>query len=212
MCVHSEQLFPGTSKSLTSDFDSKVTLIHVPSIGGCPLEQYFSCSFLANWISPMTVLLRASAMAPHVGFSLDVNHVRKTSLSWSPGSPYWTLKRSKVPTSTWSWTPRLYHLEQHGKVPLWTAARSVMPKGAPETVDVKKQVRIPVDVLVYLVLALNRNSHPFMSLSCNHLYSNKKANVFLPWIWRWPIISHFSKKQGNKGLHTPQSHPIQKCG
>jgi len=81
-------------------------------------------------------------MAPHVGLSLVVNHVLSTSLSWSLGSLYLVLKQSKMPTSTRSWTPRLYHLAQHGKVSLRTVARSAMPKGAPEVVDVKKEILI----------------------------------------------------------------------
>ena len=83
----------------------------------------------------MTGLLRASIMPPHVAVSIDVNHVFKTSLSWSRGSLYWALMLSKVPTSTRSWIPRLYHLARHPKVSLTTVARSVMPKGAPEIVD-----------------------------------------------------------------------------
>ena len=74
----------------------------------------------------MTGLLRAWAMASHVGFSLVVNHILMTSLSWSPGSSYWIISRSKPPTSTQSWMPRSYHLSQHGKSSLQTVARSAM--------------------------------------------------------------------------------------
>ena len=109
--------------------------IHSPSTGGCTLEQYFCCSSLASCASSMTGLLSASTMALHVGFSLVVNHVIKTSLSWSPGSLYWILRQFKVPTATWSWMPRLYHLARHEKVSLRTVARSAVPKRAPESVD-----------------------------------------------------------------------------
>ena len=87
----------------------------------------------------MTGLLRASIMPPHVGFSIDVNQTFTTSLSWSPGSSYWTLMQFKVFTFTWSWIPRLYHLARHGKVALRTVARSAIPNAAPEMIDVKKK-------------------------------------------------------------------------
>ena len=117
-----------------SNWESEITWSHSLSKGGCPLEQYFCCNFLASRTSPMTGLLRASTMIPHVGLSLVVNHVTMTSLSWSPGLVYWTLNRSKLPTSTRSWMPRLYHLARHGKSSLRTVARSAVPKGGPEMV------------------------------------------------------------------------------
>ena len=113
--------------------------IHSPSTDDCPLEQYFLCSSLARFASSMTGLLTASTMAPHVEFSLVVNQVLTTSLSWSPGSLYWTLKQSKVPTATRSWMPRLYHFARQGKMSFKTVARSSVPKGGPEAIYVKKR-------------------------------------------------------------------------
>ena len=120
--------------------------IHSPSTGGCALEQYFRCSSIASRASPMTGLLRASTMAPHVGLSLIVSQVCRTCLSWRPGSLYWSLKESKVLTSTRSRRPRSYHLARHRKVSLKTVARSLMPK--PETVDERKHLLIQAHKLV----------------------------------------------------------------
>ena len=107
--------------------------------GGCPLEQYFCCSSIDSRTSPMTGHLRASTMASQVGVSLVVNHLLMTSLSWSPGSLYWTLMESKLPTSNRSWMPRSYHLVRHKKISLKMLARSAMPKDEPKTVDVRKK-------------------------------------------------------------------------
>jgi len=66
------------------NWESEIPWSHLPSTG--PLEQYFSCSFIDSMTSPMTGLLRAWAMASHVGLTLVVNHILITSLSWSQGS------------------------------------------------------------------------------------------------------------------------------
>jgi len=113
--------------------------VHSPCIDRCPSGQYFCCTSLASWFSPMTELLRASARVPQVGLSLVVTHARSTSLNWSPGSLNWTLRQSRVPMSTWSWIPRLHHLARHGKVLFMSVRRSAMPKEAAVLVDVRRE-------------------------------------------------------------------------
>ena len=122
--------------------DYWATQVYSPSTGVWPLKQYLCCSSMASRESSMTGLLRASITPSHVGLSVDVNQAFTTSLSWSPGSSYWTLMQSKVLMSTWSWMPRLYHLARHRKVSLRMVLRSAILNGAPEMIDVKKQVLI----------------------------------------------------------------------
>ena len=138
LCHSIKCMYPAIRRYHSGHDDSSVTqCVHSPCTAWCPSGQYFCCTSLASWFSPMTGVLRASARVPQVGQSLVVTHARSTSLNWSPGSLNWTLRQSRVPMSTRSWMPRLHHLARHGKVSFMSVRRSAMPKGAAVLVDVK---------------------------------------------------------------------------